>query len=348
MTVKAIACAGAAIPRACLVLILAAAALSCNDTGEQDSGGFPPPSQVEPEQPAQSQPDAAADDGGGIPAVSIAGPGEPDGDSDPSESAAGEAGTGASGDAGDSAKEVAAATEDDTAEGEGAEDKIPVRGNDDRYKDVERPKPRKSRPDDLVSIELRLRKAEYNDEPDSTLSHLTFEFRSTTGRMQHETIEVQLSDIRERAMGELDLGLCRVEVYPTVEPPKMTGRTGLGGGRFVIDGAFQIWVYQPADELIGVFAINAGGHFMSAPPDEAAQGYGVRARRHIDDYGPVPHTIYRKDSGSEHTEYLLTVQCEEGTFDSEKVKDPSHNEYEYRFPNALLEFYTPELAKLDR
>ena len=206
---------------------------------------------------------------------------------------------------------------------------------------VKRPEAKPSRKRSFKTVELWFLKAEYNAAEDAEMSHLTFEFRANLGRKQKQVEQVTISNFDDAVGARLDLGLCLVEIYPIVQPPKFEGYGGAGRVGLRYDGMYQIKVFLPDGELIAIFGIYADGSFSSAPLDLRPEGYLVSAVRRTGSYGPVPHTVYRKTVVGQKLENLVTIQFNGGGFEQRQVEDAVGSLFNYRFPTGRLELFDP-------
>ncbi len=208
-------------------------------------------------------------------------------------------------------------------------------------KEDRRPKKQASRKKSFVTVEMRLISAEYNDAEDSTLSRLELEFCAKLDRMKRQFHVVELDDIHAVEFAEIDLGLCKIEIYPVVQQPNLNDVGSLGSVEILFKGMYQIRVYLEDGELIGIFGIYSDGTFGAAPMKDRPEGFRVKSLKRVDSYDPKPFTVYRKTPVGEKPEELVTIQFAAGGFGEQTVEDPAGHRYKYRFPEGTLELYDP-------
>lgn len=201
----------------------------------------------------------------------------------------------------------------------------------------EKPRTKKS----FVSVELWFQDAKFNDAEDAKLSNLLFEFRANLGRKQKQVEQVTISNYDDAVGATLDMGLCILEIYPVVQPPKFEGHGSVGRIGLKFDGMYHIKLYKPEGELIGVFGIYSDGTFGAAPLKERPEGYLVKAVRLLDSFAPVPYTVYLKTPAGEKPKNLVTIQFNGGGYQQQQVEDAAGNLYNYRFPSGRLELFDP-------
>jgi hypothetical protein len=187
-----------------------------------------------------------------------------------------------------------------------------------------------------VNCDITFLKAEFNPDPDATMSILRFLFEARVARGVTIDQEVELKSINEAPSAELDLNHSRLEFMPFVENPRLTDEGPLGEYNFRFEGMYRINLYMPDGTLCGVFAINGQGDRMSAPPDERPAGFNATSRVTRNQYGPRKYQVYRDVEKGETAEILYTVYYRPAGFQTLEVVSPDQDIYEYRFPEGRL------------
>jgi hypothetical protein len=185
-------------------------------------------------------------------------------------------------------------------------------------------------------IDFRFLKAEFNPDPEATMSILRFVFDARIARGETVEQEVEVSDLSQLAEAELDLGHSRVKLIPIAATPQLLEQGPLGEYRYRFEGMYRVHLYLPDGTLCAVLAVNSEGELMTAPPEERPEGFNATSRLTRDMYGPRKYQVYRSVEKGETAEILYTVQWRGAGFQTLEVVSPDEDIYEYRFPEGRL------------
>ncbi len=189
-----------------------------------------------------------------------------------------------------------------------------------------------------ITMNLELRRAEFNPAEGSDMSILQFEASCRIGRQNWLYKDLVMDSLKATDSATLELDICSVEMMPLLRNPVVSGRTSTGGTTLNMHGGLKVVVRDPRGEEMGTFLVNEEGLIDEAEPGEL---YSWRISETNDDMTPAEYLFYRTPGVGDSIHYEFGFAYRHGTMARQVVSDPLGHEITYVFPNGSVEIVPP-------
>lgn len=190
--------------------------------------------------------------------------------------------------------------------------------------------------DKPVDVKLEFAKATHAGAP-GKLSELEFNLSAACDEKTLKSETFTLSAEHPQETSRLDLDQYKVEVRPVVD-----GLVNLEKGSYGAYGGYRISVRNNAGESLCCMEVNKKGELSLLNAD--CSKFLPYQSLALPTENKWRYTVFPKGEGTKH-DPLLAVEYDGSGFANQDITDKAGNTYAYRFPNATLKIYNPQLAK---
>ncbi|MEZ5336776.1 MAG: hypothetical protein R3F46_00800 [bacterium] len=198
---------------------------------------------------------------------------------------------------------------------------------------------------DPLSMNMELKRAEFNPVEGANMSILHFEASCQLGRSDWIYRDLVMDNLKSTESATLELDICSIELMPLLRNPVVQGRTSTGGTRLRMDGGLRFIVRDPDGVEMGSFVVGDGGMMEDSEKGEA---YSWRISETDDAMMPTEYVFFRTPKPGEPIHYLFGVSYRHGSMARQVVNDPLGNEITYMFPNGSVQILPPNPPKRER
>ena len=198
---------------------------------------------------------------------------------------------------------------------------------------------------DPLSMNMELKRAEFNPADGANMSLLHFEASCQLGRSDWIYKDLVMDDLKSTQSATLELDICSIELMPLLRNPVVQGRTSTGGTRLRMDGGLRFIVRDPEGVEMGSFVVGDEGMMEDSEKGEA---YSWRISDTDDAMMPTEYVFFRTPKPGEPIHYLFGVSYRHGSMARQVVNDPLGNEITYKFPNGSVQVLPPNPPKREK